>query len=76
MDRFVVFQIDDEWLVTYGDRRQVAFTTRKKPRNRPSMLLTPSPLADTPYQCSSCLIGRTQRLLTLQSWRGTSPRAG
>jgi hypothetical protein len=30
MNRFVVFQMEDEWLVTYGDREQVAFTTRKE----------------------------------------------
>lgn len=30
MDRFVVFQIDDEWLVTYGDRTQIAFATREE----------------------------------------------
>ena len=26
-NRFVVFQVEDEWLVTYGDRRQIAFTS-------------------------------------------------
>ena len=30
MNRFVVFQLEDEWLVTYGDRKQVSFTTRKE----------------------------------------------
>ena len=30
MDRFVVFQVQDEWLVTYGDRTQIAFTTREE----------------------------------------------
>ena len=30
MDRFVVVQADDEWLVTYGDRCQIAFTTREE----------------------------------------------
>jgi hypothetical protein len=30
MNRFVVFQLEDEWLVTYGDRKQVAFTTREE----------------------------------------------
>ncbi len=30
MDRFVVFQLEDEWLVTYGDRRQIAFATRQE----------------------------------------------
>ena len=30
MNRFVVFQMEDEWLVTYGDREQVSFTTRKE----------------------------------------------
>ena len=28
MNRFVVFQLEDEWLVTYGDRKQASFTTR------------------------------------------------
>jgi hypothetical protein len=30
MDRFVVFQVEDEWLVTYGDRTQIAFATREE----------------------------------------------
>jgi hypothetical protein len=30
MNRFVVFQLEDEWLVTYGDRKQVAFTSREE----------------------------------------------
>jgi hypothetical protein len=30
MNRFVVFQLADEWLVTYGDRKQVSFTTREE----------------------------------------------
>jgi hypothetical protein len=30
MDRFVVLQVEDEWLVTYGDRTQIAFATRKE----------------------------------------------
>jgi hypothetical protein len=30
MNRFVVIQMEDEWLVTYGDREQVSFTTRKE----------------------------------------------
>lgn len=30
MDRFVVFQVLDEWLVTYGDQTQIAFATRKE----------------------------------------------
>ncbi len=29
-NRFVVFQVEDEWLVTYGDRRQIAFTSREQ----------------------------------------------
>jgi hypothetical protein len=29
MNRFVVFQLEDEWLVTYKDRKQVYFTTRE-----------------------------------------------
>jgi hypothetical protein len=29
MDRFVVLQVEDEWLVTYGDRTQMAFATRE-----------------------------------------------
>ena len=30
MNRFVVFQLNDEWLVTYGDRTQVSYTTREQ----------------------------------------------
>jgi len=30
MDRFVVFQVQDEWLVTYGDRTQIAYSTREE----------------------------------------------
>ena len=30
MNRFVVFQLEDEWLVTYGDRKQVSFTPREE----------------------------------------------
>jgi len=30
MDRFVVFQHQDEWLVTYGDRTQIAFASREE----------------------------------------------
>ena len=30
MNRFVVFPLEDEWLVTYGDRKQVSFTTREE----------------------------------------------
>jgi hypothetical protein len=29
-NRFVVIQVEDEWLVTYGDRTQIAFTTREQ----------------------------------------------
>jgi hypothetical protein len=29
-NRFVVFQVEDEWLVTYGNRRQIAFATRQE----------------------------------------------
>jgi hypothetical protein len=28
-DRFVVFKFQDEWLVTYADRKQTAFATRQ-----------------------------------------------
>jgi hypothetical protein len=28
-DRFVVFKLQDEWLVTYSDRKQTAFATRE-----------------------------------------------
>jgi len=28
-DRFVVFKLQDEWLVTYSDRKQSAFATRE-----------------------------------------------
>jgi len=28
-DRFVVFKFQDEWLVTYADRKQSAFATRQ-----------------------------------------------
>jgi hypothetical protein len=30
MNRFVVFQLEDEWLVTYGGRKQASFTTREE----------------------------------------------
>ena len=30
MDRFVVFQLQNEWLVTYGDRTQISFTSREE----------------------------------------------
>jgi hypothetical protein len=30
MDRLVVLQVKDEWLVTYGDRTQIAFATRNE----------------------------------------------
>ena len=30
MNRFVVFQLEEEWLVTYGDRTQVACPTREQ----------------------------------------------
>ena len=30
MNRFVVFQLEDEWLVTYADRTQVSCTTREE----------------------------------------------
>jgi hypothetical protein len=30
MNRFVVFQLEDQWLVTYGDRKQGSFTTREE----------------------------------------------
>jgi len=33
MDRFVVFQLEDEWLVSYGDRKQIAFKTRDEAEN-------------------------------------------
>lgn len=29
-ERFVVFQVQDEWLVTYRDRTQIAFSTREE----------------------------------------------
>lgn len=29
MNRFVVFQLDGEWLVSHGDRTRLAFSTRK-----------------------------------------------
>jgi hypothetical protein len=28
MTRFVVFQVEDEWVVTYGDQSQLSFATR------------------------------------------------
>ena len=28
MTRFVVFQVEEEWVVTYGDQRQLSFPTR------------------------------------------------
>jgi hypothetical protein len=30
MDRFVVFQFQNEWLVTYGDRTRISFTSREE----------------------------------------------
>ncbi|MFD0461967.1 hypothetical protein ACFQY9_08810 [Microvirga aerilata] len=30
MDRFVVFQFQNEWLVTYGDRTQISFASREE----------------------------------------------
>ena len=30
INRFVVFQLEDEWLVTCGDRTQVSCTTREE----------------------------------------------
>lgn len=29
-ERFVVFQVQSEWLVTYGDHTQIAFATREE----------------------------------------------
>jgi hypothetical protein len=29
-ERFVVFQLQNEWLVTYGDRTQMAYPTREE----------------------------------------------
>jgi hypothetical protein len=29
-ERFVVFQVQDEWLVTYGDRTQISYPTREE----------------------------------------------
>jgi hypothetical protein len=29
-ERFVVFQVQNEWLVTYGDRTQMAYPTREE----------------------------------------------
>jgi hypothetical protein len=33
VDRFVVIQFQDEWLVTYGDRKQIAFASREEAEN-------------------------------------------
>ena len=30
INRFVVFQLESEWLVTYGDRKQISFSTREE----------------------------------------------
>jgi hypothetical protein len=30
MNRFVVFEVEGEWLVTCGDRAQVSFTSREE----------------------------------------------
>jgi hypothetical protein len=30
MDRFVVLQVENEWLVTYGDHTRMAFATREE----------------------------------------------
>jgi hypothetical protein len=32
-ERFVVFQTQNEWLVTYGDRTQIAYPTREEAEN-------------------------------------------
>jgi hypothetical protein len=29
-ERFVVFQVQNEWIVTYGDRTQISYPTREK----------------------------------------------
>jgi hypothetical protein len=29
-ERFVVFQVQNEWLVTYGDRTQISYPTREE----------------------------------------------
>ncbi len=29
-ERFVVFQVQNEWLVTYGDRTQISYSTREE----------------------------------------------
>jgi hypothetical protein len=29
MNRFVVFEVENEWLVTYGDRQHASFTARE-----------------------------------------------
>ena len=29
-ERFVVYQVQDEWLVTYGDRTQISYPTREE----------------------------------------------
>ena len=29
MNRFAVFQLEEEWLVTYGDRTQLSFSSRE-----------------------------------------------
>jgi hypothetical protein len=33
VDRFVVIQFQDEWLVSYGDRKQIAFASREEAEN-------------------------------------------
>ena len=30
LNRFVIFQVENEWLVTCGDRTQISFTSRKE----------------------------------------------
>jgi hypothetical protein len=32
-ERFVVFQAQNEWLVTYGDRTQISYPTREEAEN-------------------------------------------
>jgi hypothetical protein len=32
-ERFVVFQVQNEWLVTYGDRTQISYPTREEAEN-------------------------------------------
>jgi hypothetical protein len=50
MNRFVVFQLEDEWLVTFGDRKQGSFPTREEAEH--SAFLAADAMASSGYAVS------------------------